>query len=484
MSPPTPDPPHPPLHFSDAQIAQWRRGWKVLLRFRTKKKATDPLNEEQRQRNLQKGREALQRFRDKQHAMVSTAPGLPRRVDAVTAPALLTPPPVRRCQSPALVGSETVAEAAAPLASTTPCARNTASFTAMDELWEQARLELEDMLATSPVKGPADSGAFYSPSNQICATPPCDATPWSLCAPPGSPESPVTRAAEAQILLETLVDPPPHARISRVLDGAKADIFWYVLHRTLLRWNATTTVSTISLPTLLNPRRLAASMRTPTPSLPLLNPIASCDSRQDEDGVCGDPTRPLNQKSKRSIEGEPGHQPDLHQLLLQPTLLNPRRLVASVRTPTPSLPLLNPIASCDSRQDEDGVCVDPTRPLNQKSKSAWRRKKRLAQRQADKQRSEPAFWTDSKRSLWMHVRAHVMMVDASNHSGWDPGRDFWRSLRHREEAPPDGLSACETFRACPDCGGVVGVVEDAPSDASSDVDLPPLGGTSGDDYSD
>jgi hypothetical protein len=38
----------------------------------------------------------------------------------------------------------------------------------------------------------------------------------------------------------------------------------------------------------------------------------------------------------------------------------------------------------------------------------------------------------------------------------------------------------------------VGVVEDAPSDASSDapsdassdVDLPPLGGTSGDDYSD
>ena len=57
------------------------------------------------------------------------------------------------------------AEAAAPLASTTPCARNSASFTAMDELWEQARLEMEDMLATSPVKGPADSGAFYSPSN-------------------------------------------------------------------------------------------------------------------------------------------------------------------------------------------------------------------------------------------------------------------------------------------------------------------------------
>ena len=63
------------------------------------------------------------------------------------------------------VESEAAAEAAAPLVSTTPCARNSASFTAMDELWEQARLELEDMLATSLVKGPADSGAFYSPSN-------------------------------------------------------------------------------------------------------------------------------------------------------------------------------------------------------------------------------------------------------------------------------------------------------------------------------
>ena len=70
------------------------------------------------------------------------------------------------------------------------------------------------------------------------------------------------------------------------------------------------------------------------------------------------------------------------------------------------------------------------------------------------------------------VHAHVMMVDASNHIGWDPGLDFLRSLRHREEAP-DGLSACETFRACPDCIGIVGVLEDAPSDASSDVDLPP-----------
>jgi hypothetical protein len=57
-----------------------------------------------------------------------------------------------------------------------------------------------------------------------------------------------------------------------------------------------------------------------------------------------------------------------------------------------------------------------------------------------------------ERSLWMPpVRAQVTVVDASNHSGWDPGRDFWLSLRHREEAPPDGLSACETFRACSGC---------------------------------
>ena len=51
-----------------------------------------------------------------------------------------------------------------------------------------------------------------------------------------------------------------------------------------------------------------------------------------------------------------------------------------------------------------------------------------------------------ERWLWMPVRIQVMMVDASNHRGWDPGRDFWRSLRHCEEAPPAGLSACETSR--------------------------------------
>ena len=28
------------------------------------------------------------------------------------------------------------------------------------------------------------------------------------------------------------------------------------------------------------------------------------------------------------------------------------------------------------------------------------------------------------RHLWLPVRAQVMVVDASNHSGLDPGRDF------------------------------------------------------------
>ena len=66
----------------------------------------------------------------------------------------------------------------------------------------------------------------------------------------------------------------------------------------------------------------------------------------DEDGVNCDPTRPLN---KSAIEGEPKHQPDIHLLPLHPTLLNPRWLDDSMRTLTLSLPLLNPIASCNSR---------------------------------------------------------------------------------------------------------------------------------------
>jgi hypothetical protein len=88
-----------------------------------------------------------------------------------------------------------------------------------------------------------------------------------------------------------------------------------------------------------------------------------------------------------AFEGEPGHPPDLHLLFLHPTLLNPRWLDDSMRTLTLSLPLLNPIASCDSRQDEDGVC-DTTRPLNQRSMSARKREEQQAEKQVDQQRSE------------------------------------------------------------------------------------------------
>jgi hypothetical protein len=31
-------------------------------------------------------------------------------------------------------------------------------------------------------------------------------------------------------------------------------------------------------------------------------------------------------------------------------------------------------------------------------------------------------WSPERR-LWIPVRVQVMMVDASNHCGWDPGRD-------------------------------------------------------------
>jgi hypothetical protein len=77
----------------------------------------------------------------------------------------------------------------------------------MDELWEQARLELEEMLfATPPVKGSADSGAFYSPSNQICATPLRDATLGSLCTSLGFPASPVTCPADEHTLMDNNMD--------------------------------------------------------------------------------------------------------------------------------------------------------------------------------------------------------------------------------------------------------------------------------------
>ena len=49
-------------------------------------------------------------------------------------------------------------------------------------------------------------------------------------------------------------------------------------------------------------------------------------------------------------------------------------------------------------------------------------------------------WSPERR-LWLPVRVQVMLVDASNHRGWDPGRDFWRSLRLSDEAPVTRITA-------------------------------------------
>ena len=97
------------------------------------------------------------------------------------------------------------------------------------------------------------------------------------------------------------------------------------------------------------------------------------------------------------------------------------------------------------------------------SRASMRGMMKQARKQADKQRRESApdlfsegleddlvlggallvadafavyRWSPERR-LWMPVRVQVMMVDASNHRGWDPGRDFWRSLRLSDEAPFD-----------------------------------------------
>ena len=131
-------------------------------------------------------------------------------------------------------------------------------------------------------------------------------------------------------MTETLVkDPPPHAWIRCVLDGANR-----VLRRSLLSRTTTTAVLTIPLPfqyvstpphppplpTLLS-QLLFQRDATSTSlfiALPPLNPAQLRVPRQDEanDKV---PVRP----SIDAFEGEPGHQPGLHLLLLQPTLLDP-----------------------------------------------------------------------------------------------------------------------------------------------------------------
>ena len=116
---------------------------------------------------------------------------------------------------------------------------------------------------------------------------------------------------------------------------------------------------------------------------------------------------------------------------------------------------------CVSQQVVDDVCGALPGPLLSKSKNARKRAVNQARKRADKQRreSDPDLFLDGleddlvlggallvadafavyswspERRLWIPVRVQVMMVDASNHCGWDPGRDFWRSLRLSDEAP-------------------------------------------------
>ena len=319
------------------------------------------------------------------------------------------------------------------------------------------------------------------------------------------------------------VDSLPSALVTCTLFGVKR-----VLCRSLLSRNAMTTVLTISLPTT------------------LLYPFAStCDSQQDKDNVSAPvrssrtcdwmtgrplpthlnhllqpdaemtclyfalpPLRASRQDSDNArpsidtFETEPGRQPGVLILPLHSTLIPPESFGTSAteRLISVSLPPLNPFASmCDFGQDKDND-VRSARPwLSLDPGCEFDLRDDL---QAEGLGFEPdtmattldgaymvvdAFATyrwDHGRNLWLPVYIQAMVVAVSNHSGWDPGREFWRSPRHREEAPPDGLSDCETVRACPDCDGDVGVVEGVPSDASSDVDLTSFGENSSDDDSD
>ena len=161
----------------------------------------------------------------------------------------------------------------------------------------------------------------------------------------------------------------------------------------------------------LQPRKNDDSTRTLAPTLPPLNPVALCDPQQDADGVCGALTGPLHlqrdsawqcelsQGTKQAdnprsdaFDGEPGPSPDLHQ---HPTL-QPRQNDDSTMTPTPTLPLLNPLALCDSKQVVDDVCGALPGPLLSKSKNARKRAVNQARKRADKQRreSDPDLFLD------------------------------------------------------------------------------------------
>ncbi len=69
----------------------------------------------------------------------------------------------------------------------------------------------------------------------------------------------------------------------------------------------------------------------------------------------------------------------------------------------------------------------------------------------------------------------VRPIDVSNHRGWDPRLDFWRSLHHHQVAPPrHDIDVDFDGRGTAGSKGV-------PIDESIDDDLPPLSESSDDD---
>jgi hypothetical protein len=68
-----------------------------------------------------------------------------------------------------------------------------------------------------------------------------------------------------------------------------------------------------------------------------------------------------------------------------------------------------------------------------------------------------------------------MVVDVSNHRAWDPGQDFWRSLRHHQVSPTRRDIDVD-FN-----GRGTAWSKSDHIDESSDCDLPPLGESRDDD---
>ena len=123
----------------------------------------------------------------------------------------------------------------------------------------------------------------------------------------------------------------------------------------------------------------------------------------------------INERVPREAIQKQSVWPGSQKTISTPTLLNPRWPNDTMRTLTLSLPLLIPIALCDSRQDDDGVNCVPTRPLNQKRKSARKREKSNRPRSRRLSRGAslpptPDSWADSKKTLFWTVRSWCLML--------------------------------------------------------------------------